>query len=156
MSWTYALFGINAVYRLLGWSFTAGLLTFAALIPVQAWRATVFEGLEEDRMKATDERVRITSEVLASIKIVKLYGWEEAFKQRILKTKHKELDILYRSGIVEAAISLVFASSSILCSLVTFATYVTIGHGVLTPKTVFVSIALFDMLHEPIARLAEG
>ncbi|KAF8951300.1 Multidrug resistance-associated protein 1 [Haplosporangium bisporale] len=147
---------LTLLYHLLGWSFTAGLLTFVALIPVQAWRATVFEGLEEDRMKATDERVRITSEVLASIKIVKLYGWEEAFKQRILKTKHKELDILYRSGIVEAAISLVFASSSILCSLVTFATYVTIGHGVLTPKTVFVSIALFDMLHEPIARLAEG
>ncbi|KAF9329432.1 hypothetical protein BG006_007485 [Podila minutissima] len=147
---------LTMLYHLLGWSFTAGLLTFVALIPVQAWRATVYEGLEEDRMKATDERVRITSEVLASIKIVKLYGWEEAFKQRILKTKRKELDILYRSGIVEAAISLVFASSSILCSLVTFATYVTIGHGVLTPKTVFVSIALFDMLHEPISRLAEG
>ncbi|KAG0084918.1 hypothetical protein BGZ92_009462 [Podila epicladia] len=147
---------LTMLYRLLGWSFTAGLLTFVALIPVQAWRATVYEGLEEDRMKATDERVRITSEVLASIKIVKLYGWEEAFKERILKTKRKELDILYRSGVVQAAISLVFASSSILCSLVTFATYVTIGHGVLTPKTVFVSVALFDMLHEPIGRLAEG
>ncbi|KAG0039221.1 hypothetical protein BGZ82_009166 [Podila clonocystis] len=147
---------LTMLYRLLGWSFTAGLATFVALIPVQAWRATVYEGLEEDRMKATDERVRITSEVLASIKIVKLYGWEEAFKQRILKTKRKELDILYRSGIVEAAISLVFASSSIICSLVTFATYVTIGHGTLTPKTVFVSIALFDMLHDPICRLAEG
>ncbi|KAF9308493.1 hypothetical protein BG003_011033 [Podila horticola] len=147
---------LTMLYRLLGWSFTAGLVTFVAMIPIQAWRATVYEGLEEDRMKATDERVRITSEVLASIKIVKLYGWEEAFKQRILKTKRKELDILYRSGIVEAAISLVFASASILCSLVTFATYVTIGQGVLTPKTVFVSIALFDMLHEPICRLAEG
>ncbi|KAF8939989.1 hypothetical protein BGZ58_008149 [Dissophora ornata] len=144
------------LYNLLGWSFLAGLLTILALIPLQLWRAGVYEGLEEERLKATDERVRLTSEVLASVKIVKLYGWESAFKKKISGARNVELGVLRRMGALESIMSVVFASSSVIVSLVTFATYVTIGKGELTPKIVFVSMTLFDLLHEPVSRLAEG
>ncbi|KAF9942225.1 hypothetical protein BGZ67_002558 [Mortierella alpina] len=143
------------LYQLLGWSFMAGVITILAFVPVQAWRASVYEGLEEDRLKTTDERVRLVSEVLSNIKIVKLYGWESAFKKSILTVRNAELSILKKIGTVESIMSLVFASSSVIVSLVTFTVYVTIGRGVLTPKVVFVSITLFDMLHGPVARLAE-
>ncbi|KAF9342742.1 Multidrug resistance-associated protein 4, partial [Mortierella sp. NVP85] len=52
--------------------------------------------------------------------------------------------------------SVVFASSSVIVSLLTFSIYVTIGNGVLTPKVVFVSMTLFDQLHTPLTRLAEA
>ena len=133
----------------------AGVITILAFVPIQAWRASVYEGLEEDRLKTTDERVRLISEVLSNIKIVKLYGWESAFKKSILAVRNAELKILKKIGTVEAIMSLVFASSSVIVSLVTFTVYVTLGRGVLTPKVVFVSITLFDMLHGPVARLAE-
>ncbi|KAG0339318.1 hypothetical protein BG004_006873 [Podila humilis] len=147
---------LTMLYQQLGWSFSAGLAVIVALVPIQVWRATSFEHLEENRMKATDERIRITTEVLSSIKIVKLYGWEEAFKRRILQAKRNELNILYGIGIFETVMFLVFGCSTILMSLAAFSAYVTISKGVLTPKIVFVSIALFDMLHEPVSRLAEG
>ncbi|CAO3565923.1 unnamed protein product [Mortierella alpina] len=143
------------LYRLLGWSSMAGVITILAFVPVQGWRASVYEGLEEKRLKTTDERVRLVSEVLSNIKIVKLYGWESAFKKSILAVRNAELGILRKLGIVEAIMSLVFASSSTIVSFVTFTVYVTVGHGVLTPKVVFVSITLFQMLHGPVARLAE-
>ncbi|KAF9967324.1 hypothetical protein BGZ70_009949 [Mortierella alpina] len=143
------------LYTLLGWSFMAGVVTILAFVPFQAWRASVYEGLEEERLKTTDERVRLVSEVLSNIKIVKLYGWESAFKKSILAVRNAELRVLKKIGTVEAIMSLVFASSSIIVSFVTFTVYVTVGHGVLTPKVVFVSITLFDMLHGPVARLAE-
>ncbi|KAG0280370.1 hypothetical protein BGZ95_010380 [Linnemannia exigua] len=144
------------LYQLLGWSFLAGVITIVAFIPFQSWRAGVFEGLEEERLKTTDERVRVTTEILSSIKIVKLYGWEAAFKSRILEARKAELNVLRKMGALEAVMSLVFASTSTIVTFVTFATYVTIGHGVLTPKIVFVSLALFDLLHNPVSRLAEG
>ncbi|KAF9139964.1 hypothetical protein BGX30_007218 [Mortierella sp. GBA39] len=144
------------LYQLLGWSFLAGVFTIVAFIPFQSWRAKVFEGLEEDRLKATDERVRLSTEILSSIKIVKLYGWEAAFKSKILEARRAELNVLKKMGALEAVMSLVFASTSTIVTFVTFATYVTLGHGVLTPKTVFVSLTLFDLLHEPVSRLAEG
>jgi ABC-type multidrug transport system fused ATPase/permease subunit len=130
--------------------------TILAFIPFQTWRAKVFEGLEEERLQTTDERVRVTTEILSSIKIVKLYGWEAAFKSKILQARKAELDVLRKMGALEAAMSLVFASTSTIVTLVTFATYVTFGHGVLTPKIVFVSLALFNLMEEPVSRLAEG
>ncbi|KAG0217290.1 hypothetical protein BGX33_010936 [Mortierella sp. NVP41] len=144
------------LYQLLGWSFLAGVFTIVAFIPFQTWRATVYEDLEEDRLKTTDERVRLTTEILSNIKIVKLYGWEAAFKSKILEARRAELNVLKKMGALEAVMSLVFSSTSTIVTFVTFATYVTIGHGVLTPKIVFVSLTLFDLLHEPVNRLAEG
>ncbi|KAK3807501.1 MAG: multidrug resistance-associated protein 1 [Linnemannia gamsii] len=144
------------LYHLLGWSFLAGVITIVAFMPFQSWRAKVFEGLEEERLKTTDERVRVTTETLSSIKIVKLYGWEAAFKSKILEARKAELNVLRKMGALEAVMSLVFASTSTIVTFVTFATYVTIGHGVLTPKIVFVSLALFKLLHDPVSRLAEG
>ncbi|KAG0215333.1 hypothetical protein BGX28_000073 [Mortierella sp. GBA30] len=146
----------DARRQLLGWSFLAGLLTALALVPIQLWRARVCEKLEDDRLKATDERVRLTSEILSNIKVVKLYGWEHAFRKAVLVTRDMELKILKNIGSVEAFMSLVFASSSVIVGTVTFAVYVAFGRGELTPKVVFVSISLFDRLHEPLTRLAEG
>lgn len=107
-------------------------------------------------MEATDERVRQTTEVLSNIKIVKLYGWEIPMMGRILSCRDKELKIVRHLGVIEAVMSLVFASSTPIISLVTFASYVTLAQGVLTPKIVFVSLTLLELLHEPIGRLAEG
>ncbi|KAF9172822.1 hypothetical protein BGX21_006151 [Mortierella sp. AD011] len=144
------------LYMLLGWSFLAGLFTLLALVPLQVWRAKVFEGLEDERLNATDERVRLTSEILSNSKVIKLYGWESAFKRKILAARNLELGILRNIGAMEALMSVVFASSTVLVGLVTFAVYVTLGDGVLTPKVVFVSFSLFQLLHEPVGRMAEG
>ncbi|KAF9944354.1 hypothetical protein BGZ65_012191 [Modicella reniformis] len=144
------------LYRLLGWSLLAGVIAILALIPLQLWRARVFKTLEEDRLKTTDERVRLTSEILSNVKIVKLYGWESAFRNKILASRNVELSVLRRMGVLEAIMSVIFASSSLIVSLVTFSVYVTFGNGVLTPKIVFVSMTLFDLLHTPLSRLAEG
>ncbi|KAG0024375.1 hypothetical protein BGZ80_003720 [Entomortierella chlamydospora] len=153
-----SMFAIHVIttMMLLGWSFLAGLLTLLALVPLQVWRAKVFEGLEDERLNATDERVRLTSEVLSNSKVIKLYGWESAFKRKILAARNLELGILRNIGAMEALMSVVFASSTVLVGLVTFAVYVTLGDGVLTPKVVFVSFSLFQLLHEPVGRMAEG
>ncbi|KAF9112682.1 hypothetical protein BGX27_002943 [Mortierella sp. AM989] len=127
-----------------------------ASVPLQLWRARVYEIFEDERLQATDERVRITLETLSSSKVIKLYGWESAFKRKILAARNLELGILKKLGAMEALMSVVFASSTVLIGLATFAVYVTLGEGILTPKVVFVSFSLFRMLQEPVGRMAEG
>ncbi|KAF9209625.1 hypothetical protein BGZ49_002781 [Haplosporangium sp. Z 27] len=141
---------------LIGWSFLAGLFVLLATIPLQLWRARVYESLENERLSKTDERVRLTSEILSNSKVVKLYGWESPFRRNILAARNLELGVLREAGAMEALMSVVFSSSTVLVGLATFAVYVTLGEGVLTPKVVFVSFSLFQMLHEPVGRMAEG
>ncbi|KAF9429434.1 hypothetical protein BGZ76_001296 [Entomortierella beljakovae] len=143
------------LYQQVGWSVLAGLFVILAFLPLQLWRARVYEKLEDERLKATDERVRMTSEVLTNSKVVKLYGWESAFKRRVLAARGFELEVVRRTGVMEAVMSIVFASGTMIISLATFGAYVILGKGILTPKIVFVSFSLFRLLQEPVSRCAE-
>ena len=63
------------VYRLLGWSVWVGFLTMLTVSPLQIWRARIFGKLQRQKNVFVDERIRLTTEVLSAIKIVKLYAW---------------------------------------------------------------------------------
>ena len=51
------------------------------------------EKLQHENMKATDERMNITSKAFDMIKIIKLYSWEKFFIEKINKKREKELSI---------------------------------------------------------------
>ncbi|KAG9327868.1 hypothetical protein KVV02_000314 [Mortierella alpina] len=149
------------LYRFLGWSMIAGVMGMILLLPLQAWQAKVFETIQDRKLAAMDRRVRLTTEVLAGIKVVKIYGWETAFLGRIKNLRDKELTALRTIGIVQAFMSIIFISSSLVISLITFGVYAQWGGpdfspGTLTPQTVFVSMTLFAMLRGPIASLSEA
>jgi ABC-type bacteriocin/lantibiotic exporter with double-glycine peptidase domain len=63
------------LYRQLGWSAMAGLGTILVVSPFQAWIAAFFEKAKEQKLDAMDNRIRLTSELMSNMKIVKLYGW---------------------------------------------------------------------------------
>ncbi|KAG0346810.1 Multidrug resistance-associated protein 1 [Podila minutissima] len=131
------------------------------LLPIQAWQGGFYKDRQRDKLFAMDQRIRLTAEVLASMKVVKLYGWTSAFLGRILSVRNLELRALRQIGIVQALMSIVFISSSLIISLVTFTVYTLWGGpnftpGKLTPQTVFVSMTLFGMLRGPIANLSDA
>ncbi|KAG0339820.1 hypothetical protein BG004_006658, partial [Podila humilis] len=63
------------LYRQLGWSAMAGLATIIAVSPIQGYIAAFFNKAKDEKLTAMDNRIRLVNEVLAGIKIVKLYGW---------------------------------------------------------------------------------
>ncbi|KAF9293611.1 hypothetical protein BGZ74_011628 [Mortierella antarctica] len=149
------------LYRQLGWTMVAGVIVMLLLLPIQAWQGGFYKDRQRDKLFAMDQRIRLTAEVLASMKVVKLYGWTSAFLGRILSVRNLELHALRRIGIVQALMSIVFISSSLIISLVTFTVYTLWGGpnftpGKLTPQTVFVSMTLFGMLRGPIANLSDA
>ena len=53
-------------------------------------------------MKEKDKRIKLMSEILNGIKVLKLYAWEESFSNIIGRIRQKELDLLKRAGYINA------------------------------------------------------
>ncbi|KAF9932405.1 hypothetical protein FBU30_008257 [Linnemannia zychae] len=150
---------IYLLYRLLGWSLVAGLGVFAVLVPIQAKMASVMNGFQDEKLKWMDSRLRLMTEVLTNIKIVKLYNWEFPFRQKIDTLRQKELKYLKGIAIVDSMLAIVFNSVTLLMALVTFSVYAYIGGpdmspGKLNSETIFVSITLFGIMNRPLGLVA--
>ncbi|KAF8932135.1 Canalicular multispecific organic anion transporter 2 [Haplosporangium gracile] len=149
------------LHKTLGWSAWVALLTMMSMTPMQVWRVKIFNRLQQELSERVDERIRVMTEILAAIKIVKLYAWESPFLKRILNVRNRELGAKRRMGALSTAMSIIVSSSTLVISLITLSVYATWGGpgftpGALTPQVVFVSMTLFGMLKNPISTLTEA
>ncbi|KAF9572382.1 Canalicular multispecific organic anion transporter 2 [Mortierella alpina] len=147
--------GVYLLYGLLGWSFIAGLAVFMMLVPIQTKMASFLNGYQDDQLKWMDSRLRLMTEILANIKIVKLYNWEQPFRKKIDFLRSKEMLALKALAILRSLLTIVFSSGSLFMALVTFSVYAYFGGpnwtpGKLTSEIVFVSIALFGIINGPL------
>ncbi|CAO3570447.1 unnamed protein product [Mortierella alpina] len=141
------------LYRQLGWSAMAGLGTVIAFSPVQAWIGAFFSKAKDQKLEAMDNRIRLMNEVLSGIKIVKLYGWESSFRNKVAVYRNREMDILRKIGIAFSFMTITFSSMSLLMGLVSFSIYAVVG-GEINSQSIFVSITLFGLLNRPLGMLS--
>ncbi|KAF8938141.1 multidrug resistance-associated protein 3 [Dissophora ornata] len=147
------------LYQQIGWSVFVGLGTIIIMIPVQGVIARVYTKAKSAKLEAMDQRVRLMNEILSGIKIIKLYGWEDSFMERVRLFRNRELSMLRKIGTVFSFMSIMFQAMPLLVSLVSFAVYATVGGpnftpGDINPQRIFVSISLFGMLNRPIGMLS--
>ncbi|KAG0037262.1 hypothetical protein BGZ82_002861 [Podila clonocystis] len=147
------------LYNQIGWAVFAGIATIILLMPVQAFIAKFFTKNKALKLEAMDQRIRLMNEVLSGIKIVKLYGWEDSFRDRINLYRNREVATLRKIGVVFSFMSIIFQSVPLLVALVSFAIYATVGGanftpGDISPSRVFVSVTLFSMLNRPIGMMS--
>ncbi|KAG0348379.1 hypothetical protein BG005_011567 [Podila minutissima] len=147
------------LYNQIGWSVFAGIATIVLLMPVQALIAKFFTKNKSLKLEAMDQRIRLMNEVLSGIKIVKLYGWEDSFRDRINLYRNREVATLRKIGVAFSFMAILFQSVPLLVSLVSFAIYATVGGpnftpGDITPSRIFVSVTLFSMLNRPIGMMS--
>ncbi|KAI7821393.1 P-loop containing nucleoside triphosphate hydrolase protein [Gamsiella multidivaricata] len=150
---------ICLLYRLLGWSLLAGLAVFAILMPVQGKMASFMNGFQEDQLKWMDSRLRLMTEILTNIKIVKLYHWEGPFRKKLDALRTKELYAIKGLATVQSILTIVFSSVTLLMALFTFWVYAYIGGpnmtpGKITSEVIFVSITLFGIMNKPLGLMA--
>ena len=84
-----------AMYRLwdiLGPSSMAGLGVMMLIIPVDGLVAFYTKKMQVRQMHAKDARIRLTGEVFRTIKLLKLYAWDEAYEKRILIHRNAEVN----------------------------------------------------------------
>ena len=138
------------VYKELGPSALAGVAVLSVLVPFNAIGSKIGEILQRAQLKAKDSRIKLMNEILAGIKVLKLYAWEIPFMKRILETREKEIKVIRQNGMLNAVNNFTYACSPILITLSAFSTFALTSDEILTPQKVFVSIAYFNLMRIPL------
>ncbi|XP_047290088.1 multidrug resistance-associated protein 1 isoform X3 [Homo sapiens] len=154
MIWSAPLQVILALYLLwlnLGPSVLAGVAVMVLMVPVNAVMAMKTKTYQVAHMKSKDNRIKLMNEILNGIKVLKLYAWELAFKDKVLAIRQEELKVLKKSAYLSAVGTFTWVCTPFLVALCTFAVYVTIDeNNILDAQTAFVSLALFNILRFPL------
>ena len=90
------------------------------------------------------------NEILAGIKVLKLYAWEIPLMKRVLDARNREMDILKRFGKIVSIEYFASCCSPFLITCTVFMIYVftdPLNH-ILDAKKIFVSISILDMFKE--------
>ena len=139
------------LYLELGVSAFAGLGVLLLLIPANVWGGKKGEELQDKQMEKKDERIKIMTEILNGIKVIKLYAWENFFMKQIETIRNSELKILKVFAKLTALANFTYSCSPFFVTLTVFAIYVSIDAShVLTADKIFVSIALFNIMRLPL------
>ncbi|RIB00341.1 ABC transporter type 1, transmembrane domain-containing protein, partial [Gigaspora rosea] len=132
----------------------SALVGFALLALVGPMQGMVMSLLASIRFKAanvTDERVKLTQEILLGIKVIKSYAWEDSFTDALNKLRNKEIGFIRFLLVIRAAItgcSMVVPVFACILSFITFS----LAGGNLDVGIVFSSLALFGTLRIPLLR----
>ncbi|KAK8989745.1 hypothetical protein V6N11_064162 [Hibiscus sabdariffa] len=112
--------------------------------------ANVLQKCQAQFMVAQDERLRLTSEVLNNMKIIKLQSWEEKFKNLIETRRENEFKWLTKEQISQAYGTVLFWMSPTIISSVIFLGCAYFGSAPLNASTVFTVLATLRSMGEPV------
>ncbi|KAG0378058.1 hypothetical protein BGX24_004851 [Mortierella sp. AD032] len=150
---------IYLLYDRLGPSSLTSVGVIIMIIPMQALMAKVVNKAKDRKLEAMDNRIRILTEVLSSIKTVKMYSWENAFRKRVARFRATEIKYLRHMGVAFAFMCIMFSSLPLVMSLLTFVIYSYFGgpngtRGTISAGMIFVTVTLFARLAQPLGRIS--
>jgi len=139
----------------LGVSCLPGIVVIFLFFGFQGLAGRIIAQLRKSTLLAVDARVRLMSEVLTSIKLVKLYAWEDAFVKAVAASRAEELRQLRRVAVWKVVNMLMGTSVPIIASVTSFITYFMLGNT-LTSTDVFAALTLFNQLRTPMNGFPKG
>uniref|UniRef100_A0A803PH73 ABC-type xenobiotic transporter n=1 Tax=Cannabis sativa TaxID=3483 RepID=A0A803PH73_CANSA len=132
----------------------AALLATVMVMVCNTPLANMQENLHSKIMEAKDSRIKVTSETLKSMRVLKLHSWEPTFLKKILELRKNERSWLKRYLYTCSAVAFLFWASPTLVSVVTFSVCIALNIP-LTAGKVLSALATFRILQEPIYNLPE-
>jgi ABC-type multidrug transport system fused ATPase/permease subunit len=116
--------------------------------------ANMQERLHSKIMEAKDSRIKVTSETLKSMRVLKLHSWEPTFLKELLRLRETERSWLKKYLYSCSAVAFLFWASPTFISVITFGVCIVLNTP-LTAGTVLSALATFRILQEPIYNLPE-
>ena len=96
----------------------------------------------------TDRRVRLTNELVAAMRVVKMYAWEKPFGKLVSDVRKLEIGRVRIASTLKGINMALFFVSSKFVLFLSFTCFTMIAGGSLTSERVFVSMALFNSLRQ--------
>uniref|UniRef100_A0A8C2YX69 ATP-binding cassette, sub-family C (CFTR/MRP), member 10 n=1 Tax=Cyclopterus lumpus TaxID=8103 RepID=A0A8C2YX69_CYCLU len=132
-----------------GVAFLGGLGVALLLVPLNKVLASRILSNNRHMLGHKDSRVKLMTEVLFGIRVIKFYNWEPHFVQKVADCRKQELSHLKAIKYLDAMCVYTWAALPVVISILTFVTYVLLGHQ-LTAAKVFTTLALVGMLIVPL------
>ena len=141
------------LYLQLGWPVFIGILFLLCMTPLQKRIFGLQKKYALAASKASDQRIKLITEVIHGIQVVKLQAWEKIFSERIRQTRIEELKHRRNIAFVQAFNSALTQSAPIMCTIVTFVVYgafVATDENPLTAAKAFTTLSFFNILRMPL------
>ncbi|KAF9067926.1 multidrug resistance-associated ABC transporter [Rhodocollybia butyracea] len=141
--------GIGLLIAQLGYSALVGLGVLLLGFPLQIILVKIMFKNRRKGVKITDNRVRLTTEVLQGIRLIKAYAWEEFYVSQIYKFRKQEIARIRKTSIARAALIALVTFIPVLASILSFVTYALSGHD-LNVAIIFSSLQFFNIIRAPL------
>ncbi|NXD28363.1 MRP7 protein, partial [Spelaeornis formosus] len=137
------------LYQQVGVAFLGGVALALLLVPINKIIANRIMVSNAKMLQHKDTRVKLMTEFLCGIRVIKFYAWEKHFSTKINACRAKELQKSRAVSYLDALCVYMWAALPVVVSIAIFVTYVLLGHQ-LTATKVFTALALVGMLILPL------
>jgi len=126
----------------------AGVSLLLLFTPVQGLLFKKLSAVRREIAPITDKRVKLTTEILSGIRIIKFFAWETPFLKKLEEIRRPELrQVMKRSILNAVAMSIVFGIP-IFCSTLSFMIYS--FYNPLSAEQIFPTLTWFGQLRFPL------
>ncbi|XP_008214580.1 probable multidrug resistance-associated protein lethal(2)03659 isoform X1 [Nasonia vitripennis] len=122
-----------------------GVATLLMFIPLQGFLGKKSSSLRLKTAIRTDERVRLTNEIISGIQAIKMYTWERPFSALIAKARYNEIKVIRGMSYIRGAIMSFIIFSTRLSLFITILAYVLFGNHI-NAEIVFMLTAYYNIL----------
>ncbi|KAJ3291731.1 hypothetical protein HDU79_002076 [Rhizoclosmatium sp. JEL0117] len=151
MTWTapiYFLVTIAILMVIIGTPGLAGVAFLLLCLPVQGYMIRRLMRLRGMVAPITDKRIKLSSEILMGIRIIKYFGWEDQFIKNVSDIRdEEELVLVKHAAFIRSIISCLGFAIPALAASITFLVYGAFNDN-LAPVTIFSTLALFNQLRQ--------
>lgn len=138
------------LYSMFGVSVFAGAAVIALSLPIQFFLLRRMSRQRPKINEVADKRIRLLQEILAGIRVIKLYSWDNIFRTKMSHLREKELKEIRKMRLSSALITTLTLALPVLASVATFVWHAKIRGQILTPALVFPAITFFGRMETPL------
>uniref|UniRef100_A0AAQ4QSQ4 ATP-binding cassette, sub-family C (CFTR/MRP), member 12 n=1 Tax=Gasterosteus aculeatus aculeatus TaxID=481459 RepID=A0AAQ4QSQ4_GASAC len=146
---TPVLFVMCAIYScyVLYYTALAGVFIYAILIPLQGFIGRLTNKVRKKMASIRDHRVQTMSEILRSIKLIKMYAWEESFEEKVAGMESENFEVKKLWTILHIQNGNISLTNivPIIATVLTFILHTSLRLK-LNPADAFTTIAIFNSL----------
>ncbi|CAL1686668.1 unnamed protein product [Lasius platythorax] len=113
-----------------------GIIAFLSFYPCQYFISRATGYFRSKSVSITDARVRLMSEILECIKLIKMYSWEKYFSQKLLAIRKKEERWLHKTAYFQSLSISLTPAVPVISAIITFLAQVASGSGLTASQSV--------------------
>lgn len=142
-------FNIYLLFTYFGPSFLVGMLVLLVIFIISSILEIQRLKYQKDILALKDRRIKTSTQAFDTIKIVKLYSWEDYYMNKIKEERKEELNVVRKIQMNSMIINSLFWATGGLISLLSIITY-NISDANMEISNILTSIFIFNNIGEPL------